>query len=401
MSLNTVGTSAKASLKSDALAKAAALVAALTAGAQKTIAARKLIPESVALLKDAGLTKVLQPARCGGLEQSMHVHIDVVAEIARGCGSTGWCLGVYHAHAWLMGLFGEKAQADVYGANPHAILSAVLAPRGQAKKVPGGYRLSGFWPFCSGVHHAQWVILGEVVLGDDGAVVDAGEMVIPVADIAIQDDWYVSGLTGTGSNSVVVKDIFVPEHRFLSVPAAIGGKSPGAALHQSKLYFAAPVPALALFICSPAIGLARRGLDTFKAKLPGRTVSYTFDEKQLEMPVTHIQVAEAATRIDAANLILHALVDEMEEHAVAGTEMPFVRRAKARMDCAYAVRLCLEAIEPLVYASSGSGLSETNALQMAIRDLRGINAHGLLSVPTNAEMYGRVTLGLPPNSPLI
>lgn len=401
MTMNQLGSSAKASRTSDAVAKAGALIPVLTAGAQKTIAARKLIPESVALLKEAGLVKVLQPARCGGLEQSLHVHIDVVAEIARGCGSTGWCLGVYHAHSWLMGLFSETAQADVYGANPNAILSAVLAPRGQAKKVPGGYRLSGFWPFCSGVHHAQWVILGEVVIGDDGGVVDAGEMVIPVADIAIQDDWYVSGLTGTGSNSVVVKDIFVPEHRFISVPAAIGGQSPGAALHRSNLYFAAPVPALALFICSPAIGLARRGLDSFKSKLPGRTVSYTFDEKQLEMPITHIQVAEAATKIDAANLILHAMVDEIEEHAVARTEMPFMRRAKARMDCAYAVRLCLEAIEPLVYASSGSGLAESNPLQMAIRDLRGINAHGLLSMPTNAEMYGRVTLGLAPNSPLI
>ncbi|MSQ19098.1 MAG: oxidoreductase [Betaproteobacteria bacterium] len=401
MPANKVGSTAKASLASEALAKATALIPELTAGALRTIAARKLLPESVQLLKQAGVIKVLQPGRCGGLEQSMHVHIDVVAAVARGCGSTGWCLGVYHAHAWLMGLFGEQAQADVYGSNVEAILSAVLAPRGQAKKVQGGYRLSGFWPFCSGVHHAQWVILGELVTGDEGGVVDAGVMVIPVADIAIQDDWYVTGLTGTGSNGVVVKDIFVPEHRFLSVPAAIAGKSPGAALHQSNLYFSAPVPVLALFICSAAIGVARRGLDTFKAKLPGRTVSYTFDEKQLEMPITHIQVAEAATRIDTANLILHAMVDEIEEHAVARTEMPFVRRAKARMDCAYAVRLCLEAIEPLVLASSGSGLAESSPLQMAIRDLRGINGHGLLSLPTNAEMYGRVALGLSPNSPLI
>ncbi len=401
MSMNAVGSSAKESQASEIVARAAALAPELAKGALRTIAARQLIPENVALLKQSAITKILQPARCGGLELSMHVHLDAVAEIARGCGSTGWCLGVYHAHSWLMGLFSEKAQADVYGPDAGTIVSAVLAPRGLAKKLPGGFRLSGTWPFCSGVHHAQWVILGEVIIGDDGTVIDAGEMVIPVADITIKDDWYVTGLTGTGSNSVAVTDIFVPEHRFLSMPAAIAGKSPGAALHRTNLYYSAPVPVLALFICSPAIGLAKRGLDTFKAKLPGRVVSYTFDEKQLDMPVTHIQVAEAATKIDAANLILHAMIDEIEAHAVARTEMPFVRRAKARMDCAYAVRLCLEAIEPLVYASSGSGLAESNALQMAIRDLRGMNAHGLLSVPTNAEMYGRAVLGLPPSSPLI
>jgi 3-hydroxy-9,10-secoandrosta-1,3,5(10)-triene-9,17-dione monooxygenase len=401
MSTNPVGSTAKASVSSEMVARAAALVPELAKGAQKTIEARKLLPESVALLKQARVNRILQPARCGGLELSMHVHLDAVAEVARGCGSTGWCLGVYHAHSWLLGLFGGKAQDEVYGTNADTIVSAVLAPRGKAKRVPGGFRLSGFWPFCSGVHHAQWVILGELILGDDGSMVDAGVMVMPVADIAIKDDWYVTGLTGTGSNSVVVNDVFVPEHRFISIPAAIAGNSPGAALHRSNLYFSAPVPVLALFICSPAIGIARRGLDAFKSKLPGRVVSYTFDEKQIDMPVTHIQVGEAATRIDAANLILHSMIDEIEEHAVARTEMPFLRRAKARMDCAYAVRLCLEAIEPLVFASSGSGLAEANPLQMAVRDLRGINAHGLLSLPTNAEMYGRLALGLPPNSPLI
>ncbi len=226
-------------------------------------------------------------------------------------------------------------------------------------------------------------------------------VVMKAEDCHIEDTWFALGMKATDSNDVAAANVFVPEHRFLSMPAAIAGNSPGAALHRSNLYFAAPVPVLALFICSPAIGIARRGLDAFKSKLPGRVVSYTFDEKQIDMPVTHIQVGEAATRIDAANLILHSMIDEIEEHAVARAEMPFLRRAKARMDCAYAVRLCLEAIEPLVYASSGSGLAEANPLQMAVRDLRGINAHGLLSLPTNAEMYGRVALGLPPNSPLI
>ncbi|MFM9881801.1 MAG: acyl-CoA dehydrogenase family protein, partial [Burkholderiales bacterium] len=124
MSTNAVGSAAKESAASEMVARAAALVPALAKGAQKTIEARKLLSESVALLKQAGLNRILQPARCGGMELSMHVHLDAVAEVARGCGSTGWCLGVYHAHSWLLGLFGGKAQDEVYGANADAIVSA-------------------------------------------------------------------------------------------------------------------------------------------------------------------------------------------------------------------------------------------------------------------------------------
>jgi 3-hydroxy-9,10-secoandrosta-1,3,5(10)-triene-9,17-dione monooxygenase len=381
--------------------RAKAIAGDLAKGALETIAARKLIKSSVGLIREAGLTKVLQPKRCGGWEASLHDHIDVVEEVAYGCGSTGWCLGVYQAHSWLLGLFDARAQDDVYASNPTAIVSAVIGPRGQARRVPGGYKLSGFWPFCSGVHHSDWVLLGEMILGDDDGILDSGVMVIPTREINIQDDWYTGGLTGTGSNSVAVKDLFVPEHRFLSIPAAIEGKTPGANLHGTNLYYSAAVPVLALFICSGALGLSRRALENFITRLPGRVVAYTFGDKQKDLAVTHIEVAEAATKLDAARLILHAMVDEVEAYASKKAEMPFARRAKARMDCAYAVRLCLESTQMLYIATGGSGLDEKSPIHLAQNDLHAVNMHGLLSMKTNLEMYGRVLVGLPPNSPII
>ncbi len=388
--------------RSNPLVAAAAEIAPLLAKrARQTIEARKLLPENVALIKEAGLTRVLQPARCGGHEASMHVHLDVVAELARGCGSTGWCAGVYHAHSWVMGLYGDDAQNDVYGENSTAIISAVIGPRGKARRVSGGYRLNGFWPFCSGVHHSQWVMLGEFVEADDGAIIDSGIMLVPTRDIAIQDDWYVSSLTGTGSNSVAAKDVFVPEHRFISMAKIIEGDAPGIGKHRSNLYYSAAVPALALFICSPAVGMARHAFEGFVSRLPNKVVSYTFDEKQRDMPMTHMQIAEAATKADAGNMVLHTMIDEIEHYAAQRTPMPFVRRAKARMDCAYAVRLCLESVEAILYAAGGSALVETNDVQMAARDVRGVNAHGLLNLQVNQEMYGRAVLGLPPNSPVV
>ena len=240
-----------------------------------------------------------------------------------------------------------------------------------------------------------------MVMGDDDTILDSGVMVVPTREVSIQDDWYTGGLTGTGSNSVTVKNLFVPEHRFLSVPAAIEGRTPGAQLHATHLYRSAAVPVLALFICSSALGMSRRALDYFKSRLPGRIVAYTFGDKQIDLAVTHIEVAEAATKLDAARLMLHAMVDEVEAYAGQAEQMPLERRAKARMDCAYAVRLCLESTQLLYLATGGSGLDEKSPIQLAQKDLHAINMHGLLSMKTNLEMYGRMLLGLPANSPII
>ena len=183
------------------VARAASLVPTLRARAAEAEQFRRLPDVNVAELRSAGLFKVLQPRRCGGFEMSLHTHIDTVAEIARGCGSTAWCMGVIHAHSWLLGSFPQAAQAESYGANPDAIVCAVIAPRGKARAVAGGYRLDGFWPFASGCQHADWLLLGTEIAGEGGTVVDAAELLVPARDIVIRDDWNVVGLRGTGSCS--------------------------------------------------------------------------------------------------------------------------------------------------------------------------------------------------------
>jgi 3-hydroxy-9,10-secoandrosta-1,3,5(10)-triene-9,17-dione monooxygenase len=362
---------------------------------------RRLPEANVAALRAAGLFKVLQPRRVGGLQMDLRTHIDVVAALARGCAATGWCAGVVHAHSWLMGLFPKQAQDDAYGAGPDTIISAVISPRGTAKPVAGGYVLNGNWAFCSGCEHAQFLLLGAAVQDASGATVDEGDFLVPVGDIAIKDDWHVVGLRGTGSCGIAAKDVFVPAHRYLSLPQAIGGEPPGKALHEGALYCSAAVPVLAMAITPASLGIAEAALEYFNARLPGREVAYTEREKQLDKPVTHMQVAEAATRIATARLVLYHCADEIEAAAERGETMEFTKRARVRMDCAWAVRLCLEGVEILMLASGGSGIGETNPVQRAWRDLHAINMHGLLNLETNQEMYGRVLLGLAPNTPLI
>jgi 3-hydroxy-9,10-secoandrosta-1,3,5(10)-triene-9,17-dione monooxygenase len=383
------------------VARATSLVPTLRARAAEAEQLRRLPDANVAELRAAGLFKVLQPRRCGGFEMSLHTHIDTVAEIARGCGSTAWCMGVIHAHSWLVGSFPQEAQAESYGANPDAIVCAVIAPRGKARAVAGGYRLDGFWPFASGCQHADWLLLGTEIANEGGTVVDAAELLVPARDIVIRDDWNVVGLRGTGSCSIVANDVFVPKHRYLSLPGIIAGEAPGAAAHDTSLYKGAAVPVLVLAITPAALGMAEAALAAFKERLPGREIAYTEHEIQIDSPTTHRQVADAATRIHVARLLLHRCADDIEAAAARGEMMEFTARARVRMDCAHAVRQCMEAAEILYLACGGSGIAETNPVQRAWRDLHAVNMHGALTLETNQVMYGRILLGLKPNTPLI
>ena len=381
--------------------RARELAPSLARRAAEAEALRRLPDANVAELKRAGLLRVLQPRRYGGFEMSLHTHIDTVAAVARACGSTGWCMGVIHAHSWLVGSFPRAAQEESYGADPDAVICAVIAPRGKARPAEGGYRLSGIWPFASGCQHSRWLLLGAQVLDGAGVVVDEADLLVPTLDIAIRDDWHVAGLRATGSCSVVADEVFVPRHRYLSLPGITQGKAPDAARAETALYKSAAVPVLQLALTPAALGIAEAALDAFCDRLPGREIAYTNHLVQAENATTHRQVADAATRIHVARLLLHRCVDDIEASAARGEIMALNTRARIRMDCAHAVRQCLEAVETLFLACGGSGIAEANPVQRAWRDLHAVNMHGALTLETNQEMFGRLLLGLAPNTTLI
>ncbi len=181
--------------------------------------------------------------------------------------------------------------------------------------VDGGFVLNGFWPFASGCEHSQWLFLGAVVEDAGGEAVDEGDLLVATEAVTIKDDWNVAGLRGTGSCSIVAQDVFVPKHRFLSLPAAIQGHAPGVELHDGTLFRSAAVPVLALAITPAALGAAELAFESFTSKLPGKEVAFTRRERQIEMPVTHLQVAEARTKIDTARLLLHHCADAIEAAA--------------------------------------------------------------------------------------
>ena len=383
-----------------ALDAAQALVPRLRERAAQTTLDRRLPKETVDDLVESGALKTIQAKRNGGHGLGMRDHLNVISTLARGCGSTAWVSGVVHAHSWLLSHFPEQAQDEIYGTNPSAVVSAVIGPRGKAKRTADGFVLTGVWPFASGSERADWLLLGASVVDDEGTVSDEGDFAIPTSEVTFHDDWFVVGLAGTGSCSVSVDGLAVPEHRFLSLPALIQGNSPGMSLHDSWVPRCAPVPVLALALTGGAIGLARQALDDFPSLITGKPIAYASGIKD-QHPLTHSDLAEAVMLIDAGVMLLYRTADELDAAGREGRELDLKTRARMRLDCAQGVHHCLDGVQILFELSGATGLRTSSPLTRALADLQAINHHGLLDLRTNREMYGRIHLGLEPNTPLI
>jgi 3-hydroxy-9,10-secoandrosta-1,3,5(10)-triene-9,17-dione monooxygenase len=382
------------------VARTRELIPELRSRAEETAALRHVPVENIRAMQAAGSLRAVQSTRNGGYGFGMRTHLDVVSALAEGCAATAWVAGVVQAHSWLLSHFPPQAQDDVYGADRDAVVSAVIGPRGTATRTADGYTLSGFWPFASGNESSTWLLLGAVVRDESGAVIDQGDFLVPTDAVDRKDDWYVNGLTGTGSCSVSVDALQIPAHRFVSLPAVIMGTAPGRDLHDGWGHRCAPVPVLCLALTGSAIGIARQALSDFPALVKGKTIAYTADD-QYSHPLTHMQAADAAMHIHEGELILYHCADQIDAAAREGRELDLHTRARMRLDCAQGVRRCLEGVEILFHASGASGIRLASPLTRAVADLRAINQHGLLNLEMNQEVYGRVVLGLEPNTPLL
>jgi len=377
-------------------ARAEELVPLLRERAQKTETLRRIPDETIAELHQAGLFRIHQPARVRGGELPLRAIVELVAVIARGCASTAWVLANLVSHHWMLGYFDPKAQDEIWSADPNALIgSAVIFNCGKAKRVPGGYRVSGRWPFSSGVHPSSWLIMGATVEGE----ADSARMfLVRQSDIRILDTWHVMGLAGTGSEDVTMEDVFVPEHLSLAVAAGRGGPSPGSAVNPGALY-RLPLTALFAYVVGPvALGIAQGALEQFTSAM--RTRVGTYGGKALaELPTLQLRIAEAAALTEAAEALMLRDCDAAMAIAERG-EIPGIEaKTRWRRDGAYAAGMCVRAVDILFAGAGGGAIYERNPLQRAFRDVHAAIGHQAITWDTQGTLYGRVALGLPPDVP--
>ncbi|WP_240197755.1 acyl-CoA dehydrogenase family protein [Nonomuraea lactucae] len=376
----------------DLVARAEALLPLLREQADKTEEDRRVPDEVIDALTAAGLFRISVPKRYGGLGTDMRTMLEVSAKLAEGDGSTAWVVTLINVCNWLTSLFPAQAQQEVF-ADPAVRVSGVLNPSSSARKVVGGWQVSGRWYYNSGSWHATWAVLGVPLTDDSGEVIDQALALIPKEDLEIEDVWFVAGMRGTGSNCLVAENVFVPEHRVLSVPSAIEGGY-GTEHTDEVLCRAAFVPVLALVLAAPQIGLGRAALRYVTERADRKPISYTFFETQAESTAFQLQIAEAANRIDTAYLHAVRAATDIDSFAERDEYPPPLLRARVRADTGVAVQNVLAAIQILLDAHGAGSFAEVNPLQRIWRDANVAGRHAVAVPQIGFEVYGKALLGV-------
>ncbi|MGW4525491.1 acyl-CoA dehydrogenase family protein [Amycolatopsis sp. NPDC004378] len=373
------------------LARIADLRPLLAKNAAQGEADRRVVEESIAALTDAGAFKIAQPRRYGGYGLPVRAMLDVSAAVGEADGGTAWVVALSNVCGWLAGLFSPQAQDDVWGANPDAKVSGVLSPTAETTKVDGGWRVTGRWYYNSGSWHADWAALGVPLTDERGEVVDQGTALLPRTDLGFEDTWFVAGMRSSGSNCLIADDVFVPAHRVLSVPPAIGGQYANGE-PEEDLFRAALVPVLTLVLAGPQLGLGRKALQIVREKAARKPISYTNYATQADSVAFQLQLAEAAMRIDTAHLHAYRAADDIDAGS-AGAYPDLEARARTRADTGWAVENITRAIDILLSAHGAGSFAEVNPLQRIWRDSAVAARHAIVLPAVNYEVYGKALLG--------
>jgi 3-hydroxy-9,10-secoandrosta-1,3,5(10)-triene-9,17-dione monooxygenase len=366
---------------------------------------RRIPAESIAELEEAGVFRVLQPRRFGGLERDYALMAEIAYELGRGCGSTAWVYENLGSHQLLLGFFPLEAQQEFWGADPAALASTGWASKhARAVPVDGGYRLSGRWEFSSGVHHARGVLVLAPIEGREirpGIAERRIFLLHKEREAKVEEVWDVIGLCGTGSDDVSAQDVFVPEHRSLSLAAASRHcervEPQGAGVHSSTFYNI-PFFTWFPFTVAPAlIGIAQGGLEHTLERL--RTRTNLFGQKLGENAAVQVRLATAGAKIDAARLLVERSLREMAELARSGTVPDVALRGRFRRDAGYAAVLAYEAVGSLLYRGGAHGIFRSDALARAYRDVGAGATHLGADFDLASEIWAQAIQGLPVTNP--
>jgi 3-hydroxy-9,10-secoandrosta-1,3,5(10)-triene-9,17-dione monooxygenase len=353
--------------------------------------ARRLPVENVRDLLDSGLIALEVPKRYGGAELNLDALIEVTAALAEGCSSTGWVYALWGAHMWLIGQYPQQVQDEIFG-DPNALISSVVNVEGTPEKVDGGYRWTGRGFFSSGVDHCTW-LSASLNLQPGQWPGDVRWFMIPRADIEIVDDWHTVGLKGTGSKTIVVNDVFIPNERVLGFKELSEGKGFGASMYGSPVYQASFDFTYTLPLGGPAVGIARAMLQTYEERARARMGSGAMRMRGVDA-ASLTRLARASADIDAAMALL--LETARRVCYIPASEASVLERQMCRSYVAYAAQLCRAASNSLFEASGGSAIYEDRDLQRLWRDSNVAGAHMGLNWDGASQAYGRALVGLPP-----
>jgi len=357
---------------------------------------RRLHPETIEALADAGIFRMRVPNRYGGYSYDMQTLLEVLTQIGRGDGSVAWTVGVWSICSWLVALFPDEVQDEVFSTRDVRVCG-LLSPTGTATPTDGGYTVNGRWAFNTGSLQSHWNELVAMAPTPDGQMQPVMALA-PVSDLQIIDDWQTAGLRGTGSVTTVASDLFIPAHRVVPMGGMLQEQYPTKLNAGNPVYRGPVLLTACTSIIGTALGLAEAASEIFFDRLPDRKITYTTYASQREAPLTHLQVAEAEMSLAEAEFHARRAADTLDSKNTSGDPWTVRERARVRLDASYACKQSKAAVDVLSMASGASSVYSSVPMQRIDRDMKTLNLHAILHPDTNLELYGRILCGMEPNT---
>lgn len=352
------------------------------AGASEGERLRQMAPEVVDAVHDAGIIPAIGAPSLGGHGLSLRTVCEGTRELAKGCPASAWTTSFMMVHVWMLGRFPIEAHTTLFRAGvPTA--AAPLAPTGSLEQVDGGYRVTGRWEWATAVNHADWCI----VHGFDTSV-DFGTRfaVLPLTDVKVEDTWHTSGMRATGSNVVVVDDVFAPE---ALTCAGDDLREAGHTLPDDPLAHLPLAPVLALVASAPAVGAAEAGVELYEQRLRERVLTYSLGDRAADQPLAQARLAAVSSDLTTMLAAWRSAIDALAPSDPPDDEL----RVRTRLAAAAAVRSSRLILGAIGEGAGASVYASDHPLQRLQRDVETLKGHVVFDWDRTTELAGKVMLG--------
>lgn len=356
------------------------MVPALRERAPAVDQARRIAPATLQEFTDAGFFKMLVPRSSGGLELDVPTFLRVGTIVGSGCPSSAWVVTLMAVHNWAVGLWSAEAQREVFGASGDGRVAMILRAEGTVVEAPGGVRLTGTWPFATGIDVATHVAVAAWGEGSDPASRPLLALITPADTMTVIDDWHVLGLRGTGSKSVSCKDLFVPGHlvRKLRLDETASDQQRYAASLRMALF--------TMSLAAPALGGVNQAIEAAARTMKARRLT----SSTIEHGPRQVRWARANLLHDTAARLFEDVAARFWAQVVHRETSTPEASSALRLECAEVMRMCVEAVDLLMTGASASEYFDRSPLQRMFRDVHMAAAHEATDLDFAAIDYVRV-----------
>lgn len=375
-----------------------AMVPDLRARGRAAEEAGRIPEETIEDLKRIRAFHAAVPESYGGMEVPFPIIPQIFRILGRGCTSTAWCMGFLIYHSYQFGHYNRKAQDESFGARGYTMAAGQVVPGGEAVRVEGGYRVSGRWGYNTGILHCDWMAVPVPVKDADGSS-ELYRFYLPAEDFEVLDTWHVAAMRATGSRDATLDNVFVPDHRALSVQSLRDHTGPGLEINKGPLYRVPVLTYMAFGTVGPLIGAAEAMFELVSDILKTKVGAYSGASQQGLM-TQRVRLARIDMELQSAIGLWEGKMDFVWQRLCRGETLSREERSEMRMVVSHMARKCREIVDELAQAAGSRGNYLDSPIQRFSRDANALATHAIFEFDHVANLYGGTILDveLPPDA---